>query len=680
MSNKKSSSEIKTLTEVFVSDEAAFKILKSEKIFTKLPVNTVNYKTGEPLGSVKTIVPTLADAVFDKVSAPCVKRNADDELILSEWSKSTDDHTVLKNGDNYVIRTTGTFQKVKNRPDVKISNCTLEITRFEHLYSLDEKNSYLPTCHEIIKGIAYVSNGNRYPWSVELKDYKGLFTMLTKQHGDITLSNKAGDGLDNYLADLYSAALQNNTPVTVITDWSGWYEIEGKPAEYYIGRKNKNSAIVNTANMDRLAVLSSGLNYLKVGFDQKEIAVLFLFMHAGFTNFWFKKAGLGWNMSLVVQGVTNAGKTSVLETAVDALNKDRKAGLIQLGTSTEAGARRILNTVFRNTFCCYDDFSNADERTSRNAHNLVETALRLIGDGSGRIRAGAGIDVIRETANCVLAVTAEENFQLGASSYTRYLRIFFRRAVKSQTGQLISNGTINFDVLGYYKDHPEILAAYFSLFIRFLTENGNDIVNYIRQNLPGYRQMYNGFQVGRLVDSAVRLRLQADIIGQFILWCGAGAELAKTTTSVLSSAIESTVQAQQELFEESTPAQVFLKALVDSVDFSKELAPSENDYLYSSGLYIGFRDDTEGTIWLDKEAVKNRVSFYMKNEGISFRTPFRSIPKLLHTEGYAVAIVTIRNGKEHYTYLPRSRKGNSGQRRGMLVLYTKKLQLFYEED
>ena len=680
MSNKISSSETETLPEVFVSNEAAFKILKAEKIFTKLPENIVHSKSVELLGPAKTIIPTLKDAVFVNYSAPCVTRSPKNELLLCEWSKSADDHTILKNGDNYVIRTTGTYQKVKNRPDVKISNCTLEITAFEHLYALDEKNNYYPTCHEIIKGIAYVSNGNRYPWSVELKDYKGLFTMLTKQHGDITLSNKAGDGLDNYLADLYSCALQNDTPVSVVTEWSGWYEIEGRQATYYIGHRNKDSSLVKTDKMDRVAVLSSGLNYLKVGFDQKEIAVLFLFMHAGFTNFWYKKAGLGWNLSLVVQGVTNAGKTSVLETAVDALNQDRKAGLIQLGTSTEAGARRILNTVFRDTFCCYDDFSNADERTSRNAHNLVETALRLIGDGSGRIRAGAGIDVIRETANCVLAVTAEENFQLGASSYTRYLRIFFRRAVKSQNGELISNGTIDFDILSYYKEHPEILAAYFSLYIRFLTEKGNEIVSNIRQNLQSYRQIYNQFQVGRLVDSAVRLRLQAEIIGQFILWCGAAAELANTVTSLLCSAIESTVRAQEELFQENTPAQIFMKALVDSIDFSKELAPTENEYLYSSGLYIGFRDDTEGTIWLDKEAVKNRVSFYMKNEGISFRTPFRSIPKLLHTEGYAVAIVTIRNGKEHYTYLPRSRKGNSGQRRGMLVLYTKKLKLFYEED
>lgn len=679
--NDSTATETTASSDSFISDKACFTTIKADKIYTDLPVNSTDNANVEVIGPVKTILPSPSDAVFTKLSAPCVRLNAENELFLSEWSKAEDDHTILKSGENYVIRTTGTYQKVKNKPDLKISNCTLEITGFEHSYELEEKNGYQPVCMEKIHGAAHVSNGKIYPWSVEMKDYKNLFIMLTKKHGDITFSNKAGDGIDTYLSDLYSSAVENNTPVTITTEWGGWYEVESRPAEFYTGTRNKNSSLVNVADKDRFSVLCNGLQYLKVGYNQKEIAVLFMFMHAGFSNFWFKKAGLGWNMCLIIQGVTNAGKTSVLETAVDVLNSDRKAGLIQLGTSTEAGARRILNTVFRDTFCCYDDFSNADERTSRNAHNLVETALRLIGDGSGRIRAGTGVDVIRETANCVLAVTAEENFQLGASSYTRYLRIFFRRAIKSaNTGEVISNGTIDFKALAFYKEHPEIMATYFSLYIKFLTEKGYGIVDYIRLNLPRYRQKFNDFQVGRLVDSAARLQLQSDIIGQFILWCGATAELANTITSVLNSAIESTVRAQEELFQESTPAQVFLKALVNSFDFSKQLAPTEDEYLYASGIYVGFRDDSEGTLWLDKETVKNTVALYLRNEGINFRTPFSNLPKLLHAEGYSKAVVSIKNGKEHYTYLPRSRKGNSGQRRGMLVLYANKLNLFYEED
>lgn len=665
----------------FVSDKALFTIKKAEQICTKLPVTPADNKAVEVIGPVKVIVPSAKDAIFTKLSAPRVKLNEDKELVLAEWSKAVDDHSIIRTGENYVIRTTGTYQKMKNGPDVRISNCSLKIIAFEHCYILDEKNNYEPSCIEKIKGVAYVSNGKSYAWSIEVENYKTLFSVLTKKHGDITLSTKAGDGIDTYLSDLYSAALDSNTPLTITTEWGGWYEIEQQSAKYFIGRRNKDSTLLNIADTDRINVLARGVDYLKIGRLQKEIAVLFMFIHAGFSNFWYKKAGLGWNLCLIVQGVTNAGKTSVLETAADILNADRKAGLIQLGTSTEAGARRILNTMFRDTFCCYDDFSNADARTSQNAHNLVETALRLIGDGSGRIRAGTGIDVIREQANCVLAVTAEENFQLGASSYTRYLRIFLNRAVKSaNTGEIIKDGTIDFAVLAHFKEHPEILKAYFSLYIKFLTENGYKIADYIRKNLAVYRQRFNDFQVGRLVDSAVRLQFQADIIAHFMQWCGATTEYVSSVTSIFSSAIRSTVKAQEELFLQSTPAQLFLKAVLNSFDFSKQLAPTEDDYLYSSGIYVGFRDDSEGTLWLDKEVVNSTVAQYMRNEGINFRTPFSNIPKLLFTEGYAKAVVTVKNGKEHFTYLPRSRKGSSAQRKGMLVLYTNKLKGFYDEE
>ena len=134
------------------------------------------------------------------------------------------------------------------------------------------------------------------------------------------------------------------------------------------------------------------------------------------------------------------------------------------------------------------------------------------------------------------------------------------------------------------------------------------------------------------------------------------------------------------MFQENTPAQVFLKALVNCFDFSKQLAPTEDEYLYSSGIYIGFRDDSEGTFWLDKEVVRNTVASYMRDEGINFRTPFSNLPKLLYAEGYSKAVVSMKNGKEHFAYLPRSRKGSSSQRKGMLVLFANKLKEFYEED
>ncbi len=666
--------------EQILSDAAVFKTVEPSKSFTKLPAmsKTKNIEIHRPV-SIDSANSTNASYV--NYSAPDVRLAEGNTLHLAAWKKQADDKTIIRNAETYVVRTNGTYQKTKNGTDLIISNSFIEIEGFEHFYTLDEKNNYAPLCTEIIKGFAHLNNGKKYPWEIPLSKYKQLFTELTKKHGDITFSTKAGDSIDHCLSDLYTDALDKHKPVTITVDFSGWYELEGHPAAYLIGKKNTTSKLADVSSLNRRDIMRSGLNFLSIGRNKHEIAIIFLFMHAGFTNFWMKKGGIGWNMCLVLQGQTNAGKTSVLEVSVDVLNDNRKSGLIKLGDSTEAGARRVLNTIFRDTFCCFDDFSNADEKTSRNAHNLVETALRLIGDEAGRVRAGAGMEVIREQANCVLAATAEEDFQFSASSYSRYLRVLLKRPVKSsETGAVVSNGTLDFSALSYFKDHPEILRTYHSLYISFLTEKGYEIVDYIRRQTPIYRQSFNSFQIGRLVDAGVRLKLQADIIGQFAMWCGFAEAEAKAWVDLLDSAIAPTVKAQEELFEESTPAQVFLNALVNCFDFGKQLAATEDEYVYSAGLYVGFIDSTEGTYWLNKEIVNAAVQAYIRDEGINFRTPMKNIPKLLYAEGYAKATVKMKNGKVHYTFLPRSKKGTSSQRKGMYVIYISKLKKFYEED
>ena len=93
-----------------------------------------------------------------------------------------------------------------------------------------------------------------------------------------------------------------------------------------------------------------------------------------------------------------------------------------------------------------------------------------------------------------------------------------------------------------------------------------------------------------------------------------------------------------------------------------------------------FIDSTEGTYWLNKEIVNAAVQAYIRDEGINFRTSMKNIPQLLCAEGYAKANVRIKDGREHFTYLPRSRKGTSSQRKGMYVLYASKLKDFYDEE
>ena len=673
-----------TIKPDFTSDHAVFKIADAVDLKTNRMKRLTHTKNPNLLSPISIAPITAKDAVFNYLSAPMVKKSDDGKsLILSHWPKSMDDHTILDSGENYVVRTTGVFRKAKNgSADFKVTNIAIKITGFEHMYILDESKNYAPSCVEIIKGQATLASGKTYPWEVEMKNYKNIFQELTKRYGAITLSKKSGDELDVYLSDLYEAAINLNPVPEISVQWSGWYELESKPAQYLIGKEKTGSCFANLADCDKLSIFSKGLDFLRICNQPTSAIILFEFMHAAFSRFWLKKAGIGWNMCLLVQGETNSGKTSLLKLACDILNHDRTAGLIQLGSSTEAGMRRTLNTEFRDTMVCLDDFSNSNSKSTRNAYELVEAALRLVGDDSGRIKAGSGQKTVREKADCVLAVTAEEHFNLAASSQSRYITIHLHREKRNPDGSIITLGTVNKDYLTLFQSRPEILHGYFSLFIKYLTENGYRITEEIKAKALLYRQEYASvFELGRLVDAAVRLNIQADIICAFALWSGLASAETSALSASMKNAILSTIKEQERLFFEAVPSKVFIQALADCFDFSKEVAPDEDQYLEYPESFVGFYSKKDGTVWLNKETVNSRVLAYIHREGIHFRISEKNIPKLLHDDGYTKATFTTKDGVEHASYLPRSKKGSSSCRKGMYVFYTDKIKdFFYKED
>ena len=667
-------------TETFYSNKAEFEICAPPDSRNFGLTKKVSRKHNEIFSPVKFSKPTETDSTFVYVSAPMVAEG-EKGLILAPWSTSYSDRTIIGSGDSYVIRTTGMFCKTKGGNETKISNTRVEIIGFEYLYKPTDQNSTALKPEEYVTGNAIVSNGKIYAWKVKLRDYKNLFEELTKEHGDISLKKTRTAEIDDYLSDIYSNALNANLPKIISVEWSGWYEIAGRPAMYYIGKKDPTAGFADVKDEDRLTVFNNGVRYLQIGRYQKNICILFLVMHAAFTRFWFVKAGINWNMVLIVQGETNSGKTSLLEVSSNILSSDRTIGAIKLTDSSPAGMRRTFNTVYRDTFCFLDDHSDSDSQSSRNAYDLVEKALRAIGDNSGRLKAGPGQTVIREKAECVLAVTAEKGFVLSASSNTRYITVFFSRKKDTSNDNAEHAGSIDFNALLTYQQNPEILHKYFTLFIEFLTVNGYQLSETFKKNSPIYRQYYGQFfKIGRFTDAAVRLHLQSLVICEFATYCGCSEIDTEKLKDLLLSSIVDTVKAQEALLKESVPSQVFLQALADCVDLAKELAPDEIAYLQNPGYFIGFKSPKDGTIWLNKELINARVLSYIRSEGIFFRTSERDIPKVLCDDGYARAVTSMKNGRTHITCIHRSKKGTSSQRKGMYVLYADKIKEFFEME
>jgi hypothetical protein len=590
---------------------------------------------------------------------------------------------ILAKGKGYVLRRSGLYCTSKSGEDVFASNTRLEITGFIRHVTRDESRASGYHIVKSIEGTAILPDGNRHAFVTEEASYKKIYHKLHKDHPDVNVQSVTGPGLENYLTDLYTQAKNLGVKARYTFEYSGWYEMDKGHPKYNVGTNAKlysTTARANINAMNRYQIFAEGNRFLHMG-DIDAVGPIWIFFHAAFTDFFYKKAGCGWGTTLVIEGETGAKKTSVMKILADPLNANRNAGIISIEqNTTEAGLLRVMNHQFCDNFICLDDFTGAMSQSTKASQKMVDMVFRLVGDASSRVKASGKNETANQTANCLFALTAEKNFALTESSYARYIRVFFtKEIVDPSTGVICKSGTIDIRLLTRFQQNPQMIQSYTTLYLTFLEERAPTLVEWIKTRFIELRNINAGtFNHDRLTDAAAHLTLQAELIAQFAVWCGCTKDEATSIQHSLTNDLVEIITPQAELLNKKNDVELFLETLENRADLRKELAETEKIWLENPSRYLGFREDETQTLWINFDDAYARLSTYASSEG--YPVPGKKpIPQHLYEAGYSKAVAKVINGKKKYSYLIKSKKGTSAQRRSLLVLYVQKVNEKFRE-
>ena len=494
---------------------------------------------------------------------------------------------------------------------------------------------------------------------------KNLFKAIHDEFNELFLEELTSEIIKEYLTDVYNRDIAN-AEIIVQAERIGWLDRYGK-VQYMLGiddfYKTYDIPDINTYN--RVAIFNNGTDFLKVGNLNETVSIIWITSHIAYANYWFNKGGKKFTTAIYLRGATNLLKTSVAKIISNPFDKNRDNATIRM-TSTSAGIRYTMS-MLPDSLICIDDFSNTELNNQKKSLENAEDVIRAVGDGVFPIK----MDVkdlsqsVRESVRSTVILTGEENLPLGASSQYRIITL----PVKEET----------FDGknLRHFQNHPEIMARYFALFVRYLTERGKIIANIVAEKIAEYSQEFEqNFSVKRFIETSAFLKFQADIIFDFATWCGINEINLQPLINVLNTAILSIMTSNQVEGTKISPVKQIIFAVWQNLNNYNDclIADSEDVYVKNEPRYIGFYEKKEKLIWLKPTDFYKTGVEALKKQGKNFLVQWDTLKKMLLQEGYLKGNLPI-NGKGGQ-YLLRAKKGS---RKYMLALYTDKIEKLVEE-
>ena len=493
-------------------------------------------------------------------------------------------------GDRFEETPEGVYEVRGNCRKSKLTNANLRIDSIREVYSDDYDKETILVC----------AVSCREAWGDEEKfievpsrQYKSVFKKLREEYRDIQLSAQSIDAIDEYLTRVNQRDAKNDgidLPHEVCSLYIGWLTINGQ-AGYYRGELNFYQAyqIPQVPDERRTDIFTAGFGFRDVGHGNNVIETLFLFAHTAYTNYFFEKAGCPMRTLLFLKGRTNSLKTSTVSALANIFYEKLNDCGIRL-SSTQASLREYIVSL-RDNVVLVDDFSNSTGADNIAMERNAEMIIRAVGDGkfSSAMSTAESNKINTRLVRAALVLTGEEMLNLSQSSLFRILTLE------------VEQGTFDGNVLRTYED-KRILREYFALFIRFLSTGNAKFVEYCRKNFPSYREYYKAkLFVPRFVDFAAIMTLEADIICGFARWCGISSEcfIADYRENVINSVL-SILVGHQEQSRQQDCVRRFLQALFQMFNGGKwsQIADDEKVFAKSPSMFIGFREDSSGTLWL----------------------------------------------------------------------------------
>lgn len=495
--------------------------------------------------------------------------------------------------------------------------------------------------------------------------YKELFKVIHRRFPEIFLQDTSSEIVQEYLTDVYRRDIVN-AELVIQAEKIGWLNVYGE-TQYVIGIDDfyKTYNIPNIDNYDRGTIFNEGTTFLSVGNENEIISLIWLTSHIAFVNYWFNKGGKKFTSAIYLSGATNLFKTSVVKIVANPFEKNRDNAIVRM-TSTSAGIRHTMS-MLPDTLVCVDDFSNTELTSSKKSLENAEDVIRAVGDGVFPVKMNVKdfSQGVHETVRTTIILTGEENLPLGTSSQYRIIKL------------PVEEGTFDGEKLRHFRDAPEIMARYFALYIKYLTERGNIIANIVTEKIAEYSQDFEQHvSVRRFIETAAFLKFQVDIIYDFAIWCGFTDCEVQQLINTLNASILSVVTSNQEEGTKISPVKQILFAIWQNLDGSNDslIADSEEMYVQNEPHYLGFHEKNENLLWLKPTNFFRIGVDLLKKQGVNFLVHWDTLKKMLLNEGYSKGVLPV-DGKGGQ-YLIRAKKGS---RKYMLVLHTDKIETLVVE-
>ncbi|EHJ01895.1 hypothetical protein CDLVIII_5413 [Clostridium sp. DL-VIII] len=288
--------------------------------------------------------------------------------------------------------------------------------------------------------------------------------------------------------EIYIGRLFTNKQTEIKYEHVGWRLINNKWIYLHGGGniggnnlniKGKEDKILEVDHkMNKRQALNQALNMLQIA-DYHKTIPMFLYTHLSVLKELFNVAGVNPNFLLWLEGLTGSRKTSTAKVFFNIFNRSKD--YLSATFKDTIGSLEEKSFQYKDSLLILDDFFHSISKQEWNyTQQVASEMIRRYGDNFGKSRLDKNMERGKEyPPRGMLVITGELTIK-GESTVSRYLSIG------------IEKNDINLEVLKYHQENPKILSTHLYHFIKWVSDNSEKIIKYIRDNFRNLRNKNQG--------------------------------------------------------------------------------------------------------------------------------------------------------------------------------------------
>lgn len=376
--------------------------------------------------------------------------------------------------------------------------------------------------------------------------------------------------------------------------------------------------------------------------DFAAMSVMFIFSLMGVLFRPFKEAGFQPHFTLFLNGKTGSMKTTIAKILFTQLCEDRyRDNPRRIDADTAASLERAIVLTGYDTVTLIDDFSPAKTKAKRqDMEDKLEMLIRMVGDGSSRSRSNTKLEDRRgEGVQGMVALTGE----LMGKGLSSNLRCLYCRMERDR---------VNEKAVSWFQENSCAYTTLIAAFADFISENYGIVIELIRKSFGSERKALEGMlKEKRLIDSAVTLRIAADIFSMFLAKCCQMPDEGVVTQ--MKRGIVECAKISEGLSSEESPGITFIQAIAELMRVGQVMLNTDKVKMAEVSEYDGYEDDN--FLYFNPEIIHKKVVSFLQRTNRYFPFEPKEVHAMLADDGI---IKTASNGVGKRTYCVRIPIGN----------------------